>query len=228
MSFKGFPADTQKFLKQLKENNNRQWFSENKARYEALVMEPALDFIAAMEEPLKKVSPFFTAIPKRSGGSMMRVYRDIRFSKDKTPYKPFVGIHFRHEAGKDAHAPGFYFHIGTDEVFLGAGIWHPEPAVLEQIRFAIDDQPERWKKIVRNKLLTRVFEFDGERLKRPPKNYDAHHPLIEDLKWKDHFVLAYLPEAAITSAELVPQVASHFKITAPYMRFLCDAVRLPC
>lgn len=228
MTFNGFPAESQEFLKQLKANNNREWFAEHKSRYEALIMQPALAFVAAMEKPLKKVSPFFTAVPKRSGGSIMRVYRDIRFSKDKSPFKSFVGIHFRHAAGKDAHAPGFYFHIDIDEVFLGAGIWRPEPAVLDQIRFAIDDDQKRWSKIVDNKKLNQNFRFDGESLKRPPKNYDATHPLIDDLKRRDHFLLATVQQGEFTSPRVIDYVAEKFRQTLPYMRFLCDAIRVPC
>lgn len=225
--FTGFPQNAQKFLIELGRNNNRQWFAENKPRYEELILEPALEFVAAMEKPLKRISPFFTAIPKRSGGSIMRVYRDTRFSKDKTPYKAYVGIHFRHESGKNAHAPGFYFHIDTNEVFLGGGIWQPEPQILEQIRFLIDDQPDRWTKIVRNQRLNSVFEFSGNSLQRPPKGYDASHPLIEDLKRKDHFVLAHLTKANLTSPKLVDLVVERFKLALPFMRFLCDSIKLP-
>jgi uncharacterized protein (TIGR02453 family) len=226
--FSGFTSEAQSFLRELKANNNRDWFAENKSRYESAIMEPALAFVAAVERPLKRVSPHFTAIAKRSGGSIMRVYRDIRFSKDKSPYKPYVGIHFRHELGKDAHAPGFYFHIDTDEVFLGGGIWQPEQPLLAQIRFLIDDEPGRWTRILKSKPLTQRFELSGESLKRPPKGYDESHPLIEHLKRKDHFVISHLSTKEFTSPKLVETVIERFKIAKPYLQFLCDAIKVPC
>ena len=95
------------FLRDLKASNERQWFEANKERYRTEVRDPVLDFIVAFAQPLKKISPHFLADPRANGGSLFRIYRDTRFSKDKTPYKTNVGAHFRHAAGKDAHAPGF-------------------------------------------------------------------------------------------------------------------------
>ncbi|MEM7282905.1 MAG: TIGR02453 family protein, partial [Pseudomonadota bacterium] len=132
--FTGFKPNLVRFLKQLEKNNDRAWFQENKHRYESDVLAPALEFIDAMATPLHKISPHFNAIPKRMGGSLMRVYRDTRFSKDKTPYKTNVGIQFRHQLGKDVHAPGYYFHIDPKSVFIGVGIWHPENKTLAKIR----------------------------------------------------------------------------------------------
>ena len=117
-----FSKKTIKFLRELKKNNNREWFEKNKDRYEEEVRSPALGYIEAMGQPLYKISPHFIASAKKSGGSMMRPYRDIRFSSDKTPYKTNVGIQFRHAAGKDVHAPGFYLHIEPGEFFLAAGM----------------------------------------------------------------------------------------------------------
>ncbi len=113
-----FPKGTIPFLKMLVKNNSREWFHENKANYELVIREPALDFIKAMAPELEKISPHFRALPKKVGGSLMRVYRDTRFAKDKTPYKTNIGIQFRHELGKDVHAPGFYLHIEEGGVSL--------------------------------------------------------------------------------------------------------------
>ena len=124
-TFQGFGKPALQFLAELEANNNREWFAQNKPRYEELVREPALDFIVAMGSELQKLSPHLEAIPKRVGGSLMRVYRDTRFGKDKTPYKTNIGIQFRHRMGKDVHCPGFYLHISNDEIFLGAGMWRP-------------------------------------------------------------------------------------------------------
>jgi len=96
-----FSKQTMSFLRDIKKNNNREWFEANKERYETHVRSPALEYIEAMAQPLAKISDQFVASPRKVGGSLMRIYRDVRFSKDKTPYKTNVGIQFRHSAGKD-------------------------------------------------------------------------------------------------------------------------------
>ena len=108
--FTGFPPQTFEFLRQLAAHNERDWFQEHKAEYEQFVRTPALQFITAMKSPLRKVSRFLEADPRKTGGSLIRIYRDTRFSKDKTPYKIHIGMQFRHEAGFDIHAPGAYIH----------------------------------------------------------------------------------------------------------------------
>ena len=138
MSFTGFKPSLMKFLRELEKNNNRDWFADNKQRYEDLVVEPVMDFITAMGPRLETISPHFLALTGKTGGSMMRVYRDTRFSKDKTPYKTNVGLQFRHELGRDVHAPGFYMHLESSGCFIGSGIWHPASDALGAIRRHID------------------------------------------------------------------------------------------
>lgn len=225
--FHGFPPETQQFFSELKTNNDRVWFAENKWRYEQFVMEPALEFVTEVQRRLGKIAPFFQAVPRRQGGSIMRIYRDVRFSKNKSPYKTNLGIHFRHELGKDAHAPGYYFHLEAGSAFMGCGIWHPESQPLNQIRALIDDDPQRWKRIKSAKKFKDTFRLDGRSLVRPPKGYSDDHPLIEDLKRKDHFVSAELPDSDIRSSDLVDCVLERMKIGKPYIRFICDALRIP-
>jgi len=129
-----FSKATFSFLGELSRNNNREWFHDNKQRYEEAVRGPALAFIEDIAPELQLIAPRFLAVPKKVGGSLMRVHRDIRFGKDKTPYKTNIGIQFRHEAGKDVHAPGYYLHIAPQECFFGAGIWRPDSTALGQIR----------------------------------------------------------------------------------------------
>jgi uncharacterized protein (TIGR02453 family) len=226
--FEGFPKDSIKFLKQLSKNNNREWFAEHKSRYEEVVLGPALELVADMEKPLRKISPHFLAVPKRSGGSLMRIYRDTRFSKDKTPYKTNLGVHFRHEAGKDVHAPGFYFHIDTKSIFVGAGVWHPDNPTLNQIRGLIDDDPKRWKRVINGNAFKETYELHGESLKRPPRGYEPDHPLIVDLRRKDHIGLSPLTEKDLFDRTLIDKLVKDFKTALPYVRFLCDAIHLPC
>ena len=224
--FSGFPPDTIKFLKTLKRNNNRDWFAKNKERYESAFVEPSLQFIDAIGQQLKTISPCFFAVPKKSGGSLMRIYRDTRFAKDKTPYKLNIGIHFRHEVGKDVHAPGFYVHIQPGDCFIGVGIWHPEPRVAKQIRTAIDDDPAAWKKAAHAKSFTSKFTLAGESLKRPPKDFDPEHTYVNDLKRKDFIGVQNIDDAAIHDPKFVKQTIVDFKKAKPLMKFLCDALDL--
>ena len=229
-AFPGFPLGLLHFLEELSRNNNKRWFDKNKPRYESEVREPALQFIAAMagkdgkNGPLAKISPHFLAVPKKVGGSLMRVHRDIRFSKDKTPYKTNVGIHFRHAAGKDVHAPGFYFHIDTEQVFLGAGIWHPASDALSAIRTAIVEDPKAWKRAITGKPFREQFELGGDSLKRPPRGYDAEHPFVEDLKRKDHIAVCNLDHDVLFDPEITKTVTAAFRKAKPYMAFLCEAI----
>src|SRR5918996_1594329 len=125
------------FLADLRANNDREWFAANKHRYEEHLLEPAMAFVDAFAPRLRKLSPHFRADSRPSGGSLFRIYRDTRFSKDKSPYKTHLGLHFRHERAKDVHAPGYYLHIGPDEVYAGAGIWHPDTDGATRIRESI-------------------------------------------------------------------------------------------
>ena len=215
------------FLRELSQNNDRDWFYANKHRYEALILEPSLAFIAAMSPYVRKVSRHFDAVPKRTGGSLMRVYRDTRFSRDKRPYKTNVGIQFRHVQGKDVHAPGLYFHIGLDEVFVAAGAWHPEAAALARIRERIVEHPATWRKARDHKPFRALFEFGGEKLKRPPRGFAPNHTYIEDLKRKDFICIHAFDAQSLFEPGLCEDVGRAFQTSKPLMRFLCKAQDLP-
>lgn len=218
-----FTPATFQFLSELADHNNREWFEANKARYEATVREPALDFIDAMVPELRDFAPQFRADARKMGGSLMRVFRDTRFSRDKTPYKTNVGIQFRHTLGKDVHAPGFYLHLANDECFFGAGCWHPEPAALGHIRDRIAEKPERWFKARDDKKFRTHWMLAGDSLSRPPRGYAADHPAIDDLKRKDFIALAALSPEDAVGGDLVKLATARFAAAAPLMKFLCDA-----
>jgi len=227
MRFAGFDKSLIGFLRELANNNEREWFAENKQRYEALVLNPALDFIAAMGPKLRKFAPEFEAIPKRMGGSLMRVYRDTRFGRDKTPYKTNVGIQFRHTQGKDVHAPGYYVHLAPGEVFIAAGMWHPEPDALSNVRDAIIAKPAEWKKARDATAFRKAFALGGDALKRPPQGVPPDHAFVEDLKRKDFIASVDLDEAAALDLEFIDDVADRFRAATPFMKFLCRAVNVP-
>lgn len=221
--FPGFPHATLAFLHKLSQNNEREWFQAHKSDYEQRVLEPSLDFICAMEKPLALLSSRLLCVPKRVGGSLMRIYRDTRFAHDKRPYKTNIGIHFRHDAFRDIHGPGFYFHVGLDECFAAGGIWHPEPPALEKIRQHIVDQPKAWASVRRALAKLPDGAFHGEAVKRVPRGFAADHPWVEDLKRKDFIVSRRFDESLLYAPELQDFVLETFDTLKPLMKFICTS-----
>ena len=225
-AFRGFPPDTLDFLFELASNNNREWFTRNKHRYEDFVVAPSLDFIAAVGERMPKLSEEITCIPKRVGGSLFRIYRDVRFAHDKRPYKTNIGIHFRHTQARNAHAPGYYLHIGVDECFVGGGMWRPDSAALQRIRTRIVEKPEEWKKLLRGRKFKRDFELGGEKLKRPPKGFPPEHEYVEYLKQKSFIGIANFDHGLVLDPDIVDYALEMYTTAQPLMRFLCDSQEL--
>ncbi|MBI3606277.1 MAG: DUF2461 domain-containing protein [Nitrospirae bacterium] len=221
-----FNANFFKFLTELKMNNNREWFTANKSRYITEVRNPCLDFIHDFAPYLEKISRHYVADARPSGGSLFRIYRDARFSKDKNPYKTMAGIHFRHEMAKDAHAPGFYLHLEPGNIFAGAGIWHPEREPLHRIREAIATHPKQWKAILADKKFKTTHKLWGESLVRPPAGFDPDHPLIEDLKRKDFVSIAELSEKDVRSIDFIDRFARLCQTSAPLTKFLTVSLDL--
>lgn len=215
------------FLNELKLNNNREWFQKNKLRYEQDVKDPLLRYITDFGEFLPEISPHYTAIPKVNGGSLFRIYRDVRFSKDKTPYKTAAAIHFRHEAGKSAHAPGFYLHLEPGMVFVGCGIWQPDSVAINKIRMAIAEGPDKWRAAIGNPDFKRSYSLMGDSLKRPPRGFDADHPLIDDLKRKDFIGSVELSEEDACRDDFLNRYVDLCKKASPLMQFLTEAIGLP-
>lgn len=213
------------FLLELKANNTREWFAANKARYEEVARQPMLDFIADLQVEFKKFAPHILADAKPVGGSMFRINRDTRFAKDKSPYKTSVAAHFRHQGvAKDTSAPGFYLHIAADEIFMGGGLFHPDSQRLYQVRTAIAEYPEKWRKIIADKEFQQHCTFWGESLKRPPQGFAADHSLIEDLKRKDFVVTRSLTQAQLCSANFMRTFTDHCHIISPMTGFLSKAI----
>ena len=222
-----FTGDTFGFLVDLQQNNDRDWFQANKARYETHVREPALEFIRQLAPHIAKVSEHFNPSDKRMGGSLMRIHRDVRFSSDKTPYKTNIGIHIRHAGGKDVHGPGLYVHIDLDECFVGVGSWRPDADSLKAIRQRIIDKPTEWKAARDDKAFRKYFDLQGDSLKRMPRGYDEDHPFADDLKRKDHTAGGKLTIDDVLSGGLVSFCAERFIAAKPYVGFLTRAVNAP-
>lgn len=226
-SFDGFPPDFLRFFRELARNNDRAWFQDNKDRYRRSVVEPMLAFITAMQAPLARISPHYLAIPKAHGGSLFRIYRDTRFSKDKTPYKTHAAAQFRHSAGRDAHAPGFYVHFGPDGLFFGGGIWQPPSPQLKAIREFIVDNPSAWRKLRKAKALRDRGGLRGDQLKRPPRGFDPAHEHVDDLRHKSFYVMEEAKPALLRDPALPKRVTAAFRAAAPLNHFICDALGLP-
>lgn len=216
------------FLRELRDNNNKEWFAENKTRFRETVQLPMLNFIETMAPWLAAHTPAFLADTRLNGGSLFRIYRDTRFSADKSPYKTNVGCNFRHRIGKDAHAPGFYVHIAPDEIFFGGGIWSPPTPVLNEIRDAIVEDPKRWRKIKDAPDFNGILNGLGqsETLKNAPRGYPSEHPFAEDLKRKSLFAFSSCTEAQVCATDFPDRVMQAFGALSPLMKFTCDALHV--
>lgn len=223
----GFEKASIEFLEQLAANNNREWFKANKARYDEQVLDVALRFIQSMQDPLAEFAPQFTAVPQRVGGSLMRVYRDTRFSHNKLPYKTNIGIQFRHQKAKDVHSPGYYVHIDPERVFLGVGMWRPDADSLRAIRQRIVARPSEWKKARGDAKFRRHYDLGGEALTRAPRGFDTDHELIEDIKRTSFIAVRDLGVEDCLKPQFQRTVEASFVAAAPFMKFLCKAVDVP-
>jgi uncharacterized protein (TIGR02453 family) len=218
-SFEGFPKECISFLKQLKRNNNRDWFEKHKEEFEQNAKTPMLSFIAALQPSFARFAPEFDLNPKRS---IFRIYRDIRFSLDKTPYKTHIAAHFvLRGMPKGFIGSGYYIQIEPGEFFVGGGIYLPNSDQLKKIRKAIAAHGEEFISIVENNKFKKMFSpFEWSKLQRVPKGYDENHPMADWLKFKQFFVGVSLPESTCYSESLVDKVAAFCEEAAPLVRFL--------
>ena len=186
-----------------------------------------LALMESLVDPLRDISPHYRVLPKAHNGSMFRIYRDTRFSHDKKPYKENIGCQFRHEAGKSAHAPGFYLHLEPGNVFAGGGVWLPPSPVLNKIRLIISAFPKSWEQVVTSTdLLALTQGVEGESLKRCPAGIDPTHPYIDDLKRKSFFAMRYFTDEEACDAEFVVKLRQTFNAVSPLMKFLTQSLEL--
>ncbi|WP_169569251.1 DUF2461 domain-containing protein [Sneathiella limimaris] len=227
-SFSGFSKDLIKFYEDLVQNNNRDWFQKNKQRYREVALLPMCDFIEAFAPYLEDIAPYYIADPRPNGGSVFRIHRDVRFSRDKKPYKEHLACQFRHQAGKDAHAPGFYLHIDLEGVRFGGGLWLPPAPKLAKIRAAIDEKPDQWHAITSEPSIMQEFgSVQGDGLKTAPKGYAKDHPDIIDLRRKTFFLMKRVPVETIFQPDFLEVVANSYRTASPFMKFMTTAVDLP-
>jgi uncharacterized protein (TIGR02453 family) len=221
-----FDPEFFQFLADLAANNDREWFAANKERYETEVLEPSLAFIEDFSYRLREISPNFVADPRRTGGSLFRIYRDTRFAKDKTPFKAHTGMQFRHVAGKDVHAPGFYLHLAPDESFAGGGLWRPDTPTANRVREKIAADPKSWRRATRESPFADRFTVGGDQLKRVPPAFDRDHEFGEDLRRKGWVASTALAQETVTTAGFLDEYTRICEALAPLLHFLCRALDL--
>jgi uncharacterized protein (TIGR02453 family) len=216
---------TVKFLKDLKKNNNREWFERNKTRY----LEAKSDMENFTWQLIKGLSDFDTEIANSNLNTKkctFRIYRDVRFSKDKSPYKTNMGSFFN-IGGKKVHNAGYYFHLQPKNVFIAGGAWMPESKDLKLIRDKIIINYYEFEKILNNKAFRKYFP-EGldteEKLKKIPKGFNENHPAAEYIKLKSFTVTHFLPDDLIYKKGLVQYVLNGFKSMQPFIKFLNNAV----
>src|ERR1051325_5126096 len=222
-----FTPELFKFLRQLDQHNNREWFQENKSRYEKFVRDPFLKFIEDFRPKLNAMSPHFIADPKPVGGSLLRIYRDMRFRKDQAPYKTMMAARFPHRAYKERMAPGLYLHLDPEHSFFACGLWHPDGDTRALVREAIVRDPQRWKLAMRRKVFASVWEVSGESFTRLPAGFDPNHPLAVDLKRKDFTAHMMFTEEQVCSTAFLQSISRATRAAAPFIEFLTRAVGLP-
>lgn len=221
--FNGFPKETIAFLKKLKRNNTREWFAAHKNEFEEQVKFPMQCFIVSLSPLFAEFAPEIDIDPKRS---LFRIYRDTRFSKDKTPYKTHAAAHFvLRGMPKGLVGSGYYFHVEPGEVFLGAGIYIPDGEQIKKIRATISDRPEEFLAIINDNIFVERFgTLNGNRLQRVPKGYAADHPMAEYLKLKQFFVGVTLTEDVIVKPKFLDDAAKIFSEATNFVRFLNEVL----
>ena len=214
------------FLADLQINNNRPWFAEHKHRYTEQVLEPCVQLCEQLSKPLRKVAAQISVEAKPYRGSIMRIYRDTRFSKDKRPYKTNVGISLRHRVESDLHSPGIYLHLEPRTCFMGFGCWKPDRETLSLIRQEIINRPASWNRIKKLFQQNAEFEIAGDQLKQGPRGVPKDHPCIEDLKRTDFILLASLTEQELVEKDPIPRLVDLTKQAGSWMRFLCRSIQI--
>jgi len=216
-----------KFLRGLARNNDKTWFNDHRQQYEDHVRQPFLRLLVDLQPALAEVSQHFLADPKTVGGSLFRIYRDARFSNDKSPYKPWQGARLFHERRKQVAAPSFYIHLQPGECFVGAGLWHPEPPTQRRVRQFIVDNPGSWKAAAHAPAFRRRFDFEeSELLSRPPRGFPADFAFIDDLKHKNFVFFRALEDSVMTGPRLRETLAKDLAALGPFVDYLCAALDL--
>ena len=218
LGFAGFPEEGPKFLRSLKRNNRREWFQPRKHLYEQHLKAPMLELIAALNSAFIRFAPDYVTDPAKA---LFRIYRDTRFSSDKTPYKTHIAASFSRRGPERLKTGGFYFSIAPDQIEVAAGIYHPEPDTLLTIRTHISETHAELRRILASKK-TRALcgPLHGGQLTRAPKGFDPSHPAIGWIKMKDWTLGTTLDGSLATSPKLYGEILDRFRAMAPLVDYL--------
>ncbi|HYM13516.1 MAG TPA: DUF2461 domain-containing protein [Bryobacterales bacterium] len=217
-TFPGFPPEALQFLRRLKRNNNREWFLRYKDTYEQKVKGPMVELVLALGREMQRFAPEMLCDP---GRAIYRIYRDTRFSADKTPYKTHIAATF-HPRGMPKHnCAGLYFHIAPEGVEIAGGVYMPERETLLAIRRHIADHHKKLRAIIGSPEFRRLFgEMWGEQLTRPPKGFPKDHPAADLLRYKQFLADVSRPAALAESPKLLPALVTLLRAMMPLVRFL--------
>jgi len=213
-----FSPEALKFLRGLKRNNDREWFQARKDVYERELKTPMLALVGEINEEMLRFAPENVRPPQKA---MMRIYRDIRFSKDKRPYKTNVAAWWARTGLEKTSGGGYYFHLSPDEVVIAAGVYMPEREQLLAIRRHLVEHHAELRRVLEGKKLRSLMqEFDGLRLSRPPKGFSADDPAMDLLLCRQWGVAAHLPPETATKPALLKEIVERFKAAAPMVDLL--------
>ncbi len=213
------------FLRDLTTNNSREWFDANRARYEHDVRNPVLAFISDVAPKLRKISPHIVADAGKVGGSMFRINRDTRFSRNRDPYSTAVKVAFRdHAVDRHMPGPGCFLQLGSEGVMTARGLYAADGAMLDIVRHAIADNGAKWRRIIVNPRLAPMIADRGPLLKNPPRGFAADHTLIDDLKRKTFVWYQRLSIDDACSPDFMDRYVAACKAAAPFTGFLASAL----
>lgn len=216
--FPGFSPDAIAFLRALKRNNRREWFQPRKEKYETLIKEPMLELVSCLDEEFARFAPEYITPPHKA---LYRIYRDTRFSKDKTPYKTHISAIFPRHTAVKREGSVFYLHFTEKEVLVFGGVWAPERDELLAYRTLLQEHYKEFQEILADKKLKRMLgRLQGEKLTRMPKGFPVDHPAEELLRHHQWYLEATFPVKVLTTPRLVPEMVRRFKVMAPFVEFL--------
>ena len=224
MALPRFTSESLRFLRALKRNNRREWFAAHRDDYEAHVRQPMIAIITRLADDFREFGPEFVANPKTS---MYRIYRDIRFSENKAPYKTHVAANFPTRGLPKHEGAGLYLHVSPDEVWMGGGMYAPQPPQLHAVREHIAANLRRLRSLVESPAFRRgVGALDGERLQRVPRGFSKDHEAAEYLKFKQFLAGRGFEPVFATSPKFYSSLLTIFKRIAPVARFLNEPLTM--
>jgi uncharacterized protein (TIGR02453 family) len=216
--FAGFPPETLQFFRALARQNNREWFLPRKALFEEKVRQPMRELVEALNAAMAGFAPEYATDPAKA---IYRIYRDTRFSKDKTPYKDHIAASFFRSGTGPHRYGGYYVHVSHKEVAVGGGVYMPEPEVLLAIREHVAANHQKFRKILAAPAVRRLLgELHGERLTRVPKGFPATHPAADLLRFKSFILYVNLEPELATTPQFFTEVLARFRAMKPLLDFL--------